>query len=217
MRVWKKSTTSSPLALPRNLSTTATPLDKVRPPVHWTDDVCARLCVQYRHIDTCLSVSQMVIWIPCWTVPLWIATNHLPYPVVRNQQKRGVLKSDIVQRIQTHRVQKTHQTPKRKVPKTRVQVRNRHQSAPPVCKQPLTYRLNDMMKVHPVILMSWRSFFKLFFRFYRVVFFSACVCIYYWCNLFLGSIWFSVFHHHTSLLIVMLYHLLTRWLTIYNI
>lgn len=89
--------------------------------------VCAHLCVQYRHINAWLSVPQMAIWIPCWIVPLWTATSHLPYPVVRNQLKRGVLKPDIVQRIHTHSVQKTHQALKREpqVPKTPVQVRNR--------------------------------------------------------------------------------------------
>lgn len=83
--------------------------------------------------EVCLSVPQMAIWIPCWIVPLWTAMSNLPYPVVRNQLKRGVSKphtvpkTHTVQRIHTDSVQKTHPALKGElqVPKTPVQVRHR--------------------------------------------------------------------------------------------
>lgn len=125
MRAWKKSTTSSPLVLPRNSYTTATPSDKV----------CTTVCLFERthlflrcvHINVGLAVTQMVIWTPCWIVLLWTAASHLPYPAVRSHLKRGVSKPHTVQRIPRHSVQKIHPALKRElqVPKTPVQVRNR--------------------------------------------------------------------------------------------
>lgn len=97
-----------------------------------TDILMCVLNIIHQH-EVCLSVSQMVIWIPCWIVPLWTVTSHLPYAVIRNQLKRGILKphtapkTHTVQRIHTLSVQKTRQALKRElqVPKTPAQVRQR--------------------------------------------------------------------------------------------
>lgn len=77
------------------------------------------------HVYVCHVVPQMAIWILYLIVSLWTATSHLPYPAVRNQLKRRVLK--LAQRIHKNSVQKTQQVLKREPQalKKPVQVRNR--------------------------------------------------------------------------------------------